>query len=256
MRLWQCFSFLLVNLLFFQDLGFAKELLNSAPKINLALGDTFLVPNNNPSNPERLEENQSLTVSTPYSLVTAKESFLEVSNLSSESQFTLRLGQSTGIEIRDPFHLFLFKGSALIADLESNSWTIESNMSQLRMYGSGTYIIETTPIGFKVLLLEGKFTTNNKGSEEKILQSGDLALITERDGRISQSLQIELPLLLSTSRLVNYFSKPLATHSRLISAAQVQVLRMQTKYDAFIGGVSEDRKLRIWKLNSKKNKEE
>ena len=124
------------------------------------------------------------------------------------------------------------------------------------MYGSGTYIIETTPIGFKVLLLEGKFTTNNKGSEEKILQSGDLALITERDGRISQSLQIELPLLLSTSRLVNYFSKPLATHSRLISAAQVQVLRMQTKYDAFIGGVSEDRKLRIWKLNSKKNKEE
>ena len=82
------------------------------------------------------------------------------------------------------------------------------------------------------------------------MESGDLVLMSGENGKLSQKIKIELPLLLSTSRLVTHFPEPLITQSRLISAAQVQVLRMKSKYNAFIGGVSEDRQLRIWKVPS------
>ena len=191
------------------------------------IGDGFLVPKKSPAIPEKLEQNQTLDSQLPFSLVTSVESFLEVSSDSPKNPFTLRLGQSTGLEVRSSNNYFLFKGTVLVADLGENLWSFESDLSQVRLYGSGTFIIESTTVGFKVIILEGTFRFETDNSEEYVIQSGDLVLVTDKEGQISQSLQIELPLLLNSSRLVNIFSQKLATHSRLISAAQVQVMRMK-----------------------------
>ena len=64
----------------------------------------------------------------------------------------------------------------------------------------------------------------------------------------SKPIQIELPLLLGTSRLIKEFSTPLPSKSRIISAAQVQALRLKKRYEAFVGDVSEDKKLQLWAL--------
>lgn len=106
---------------------------------------------------------------------------------------------------------------------------------------------ETTAIGFKLIPLEGEMSILRE-KETHPIRPGDLILVTDLDGKLSQKLKIELPLLLSTSRLFNNFPDPLPSHSRLISAAQVQALRTQKKYEAIIGGVSKNRKLEIWQV--------
>ena len=249
------FHWLLHSLLLALLCGHPVELHSrTAPKISSVIGNAFLVSKDQPEKePIKLQPTQIYDVTFPYSFVTSKESFLEISGLSNEYPFTIRLGQSTGLELRDSSNFFLFNGSILLADRGDHSWHIESNSSQIKMGGSGTFIVETTTLGFKLIILEGKFELITEGGK-KSLNSGDLALIIGREGRITQGLQIELPLILSTSRLVNFFPEELPTHPRLMSAAQVQVLRMKTKYDAFIGGVSEDRKLRIWKVDPEKEK--
>ena len=244
----RCIAFFFVQSAFGQ---FEKEFF---PEISYLAGDVFLVSKHKPNaQPKTLDKNESIESIPPYAIVSSKDSFVEIDLLQGQSPYTLRLGQSTGLEIRNATDFYLFKGSFLIADRWERKWAIESNTSKIIMNGSGTAIIESTPLGFKLLILEGKYEVESV-PENHFLLSGDLALITGTVGKISQRIQIELPLLLSSSRLVNYFPKPLATQSRLISAAQVQVLRTKSKYDAFIGGVSEERKLRIWKIgNQQKN---
>lgn len=121
------------------------------------------------------------------------------------------------------------------------------------MQGSGTWMIEVTSLGFKVIILEGKLKVNGyKGIQ--VAKPGKLLLVTDKEGKISQELEVELPLLLGTSRLVNRFPSKLPSHSRLISAAQVQAIRMKKKYEAMVGDVSDDRKLQIWEIKKEKEK--
>lgn len=223
-----------------------------SPIVRSSLGEAFLVLKNNPSTPILLEENQTIDATLPYSAVTPVDSYLEIESPSSEtfSGFSLRLGQSSGIEIRKPTSFYIFKGTFLVADKSTRQWMFESNSSVIQINGSGTFMIETTPLGFKLIILEGLYSLPESQMTNSSLTSGDLILISGPSAKVSQSMQVELPLILNSSRLVNYFPNKLSTHSRLISAAQVQALRMKSKYNAFIGGVSEDRQLRIWKVPS------
>jgi hypothetical protein len=223
---------------------------NPNPFVSAVSGKAFAVSKQNPDLPTQiLDQNDSIVFQTPYSLVTSKESFLEIKHQSFVQPYTLRMGQSTGVEFRNNSKFYIFQGSLLLAGLGENSWSLESNVSKVELTGSGTLIAEVIPVGFKILVLEGSFSTLTSVDDEP-MESGDLVLLTGEKGKPSQKIKIELPLLLSTSRLINHFPDPLITQSRLISAAQVQVLRLKSKYNAFIGGVSEDRQLRIWKVPS------
>lgn len=218
------------------------------PFVSAVTGKAFVVSKQNPElPPQKLDQNDSVVYQAPFSLVTSKDSFLEIKNLSPAQPYTLRIGQSTGVEFQNNSNFYLFQGSLLLAGLAEMTWSLESNVSKIKLTGSGTLIAEVIPVGFKVLILEGTFSTL-ASVEDSSLESGDLVLMSGENGKPSQKIKIELPLLLSTSRLINHFPDPLITQSRLISAAQVQVLRMKSKYNAFIGGVSEDRQLRIWKV--------
>ena len=221
-----------------------------SPYVSEVFGKAFAVSKENPDlPPQKLDQNDSVVYQTPFSLVTSKDSFLEIKCPAPDQAYTLRIGQSTGVEFQTNSNFYLFQGSILLAGLGEMSWSLESNVSKAKLTGSGTLIAEVIPVGFKILVLEGSFSTLTSVDDEP-MESGDLVLLTGEKGKPSQKIKIELPLLLSTSRLINHFPDPLITQSRLISAAQVQVLRLKSKYNAFIGGVSEDRQLRIWKVPS------
>jgi hypothetical protein len=223
---------------------------NPNPFVSAVSGQAFAVSKENPDLPtQKLDQNDSIVYQAPYSLVTSTDSFLEIKHQSFDQPYTMRMGQSTGVEFRENSKFYIFQGSLLLAGMGEMSWSLESNASKVELLGSGTLIAEVIPVGFKILILEGSFSTLTS-VEDSSLESGDLVLLTGEKGKPSQKIKIELPLLLSTSRLINHFPEALITQSRLISAAQVQVLRMKSKYNAFIGGVSEDRQLRIWKVPS------
>ncbi|MDC0368911.1 hypothetical protein OAN13_04370 [Opitutales bacterium] len=222
------------------SLGIARE---SGLYISSLVGDAYVIKNEPSLAQLKLEDKKQIPWFPPFAVATRKHSFLEVNYQSSEkSPINLRLGQATGLEIRDLNNFYLIKGSILYATRSHEDFFLESNSSMVSINGSGTCIIESTFIGFKIIVMEGHFNLQKK----HFLKSGDLVLISGPEGNPSEPIKIELPLLLNTSRLVNQFSSKLCTNSRLISAAKVQSMRMKTKYNAFIGGVSDDKELRIW----------
>ena len=125
---------------------------------------------------------------------------------------------------------------------------------QTQVLGNGTWLVEKTAHeGFKIVVLEGELKVGNE-KVDGILHAGDLAIVSTKEGKVSQSIKIELPLLLSSSRLLNKFPTTLNSQSRLISAAQVQAIRMKKKYEAFIGEVSPENKVRLWTIKEKSQK--
>jgi len=108
-------------------------------------------------------------------------------------------------------------------------------------------MVETTEqLGFKIVLLEGTLQIINE-NKPTTLNAGELVLVSEENGQISQSIKIDLPLMLNTCRLINSFETKLPSLSRLISAAQVQSIRLKKRYEAVVGGVK-NKKLQIWAI--------
>ena len=220
-------------------------------EVTFSVGKTYLQSQN-------IEESKPLSLSTgkvidaeyPHALIAGKNSFLEIHQKNLSSSTVIRIGKSTALEFRSFDSLALYQGSALLSHRQDLSWKIHSTNCQFSTRGSGTWMTEKTEIGFKFILLEGKITIIG-GKKSTEVEAGNLILINDQEGNISQTLKIELPLLLGTSRLLNYFPETLPSHSRLLSAAQVQALRTKKKYEAMIGGVSKDRQLEVWQVGKK-----
>ena len=188
----------------------------------------------------------------PFALVSRIDSYLEIYNFPQHDN-TIRIGQSSAIEIRNHYQLFYFQGSALFSKRTTAEWKFETDATQIDLIGNGTWLIETTAKrGFKIILLEGELQITN-GSKSISLNSGELILVGEKENQISQKIQIDLPLLIKTCRLLNNFESELPSKSRIISAAQVQALRLKKRYEAVVGGVK-DNKLQIWAIR-KQNSE-
>jgi len=245
--------FILVLFFFtLQNLVFAESI--SLPEVSFHSGKCYLqLKRDKVPKPFILEANQTISDLPPYALVTAMDAFLEVKRGST----LLRLGRTTALEFQLDGSYFFIKGSVLFSSRVQKQWVIKSNHTNFQFSAQGTWLMETTPLGFKIITLEGELlpSPDDETSQTPILP-GELALITGPKGLVSQSLKVELPVLLSTSRLINVFPSPLPSQSRLISAAQVQSLRTKARYNAFIGGVSEDSKLRIWSPSPSKPSEE
>jgi len=235
-----------------QSLVFAAS--SSLPEVSFHSGKCYLqLKRDKVPKPSILETNQTIIDLPPYALVTSKDSFLEVKPGST----LIRLGRATALEFQLDGSYHFIKGSALFSSRLQKQWVIKSNETNFQFSARGTWLMETTPLGFKIITLEGDLlpSSDEKAPQAPILP-GELALVTGQNGLVSQSLKVELPVLLSTSRLINVFPSPLPSQSRLISAAQVQSLRTKARYNAFIGGVSEDSKLRIWSPSPAKPSEE
>lgn len=205
--------------------------------------------------PSLLKVGAELNEPFPYALISSKDSYLEVCFDKDQAKpTTIRLGKRTAVEFIDLNQLFFIQGSVLFSHRKFFSWLIDSNVSSCRIEGEGTWLTEKTTQGFKIIVLEGDISLGST-KDKKIVKPGELVLTSGEDGQISQSIKIELPLLLGTSRLLTRFPTELSSHSRLISAAQVQAIRMKKRYQAFVGGVSQENKLRIWAIQKNQAEE-
>ena len=240
----------------FLSVLFITDPLHSAPpaelfipqRVTYTFGTTFLQAQKLEGNPPvELKQNQSIKIPYPYAVIASKDSYLEIHQSENEHTSIIRLGKTTGLEFREKHEIYLFQGSALLSHRVYLQWNVHSAKSQFTIQGKGTWMMEATPLGFKVIILEGSLALASNDKTESF-KPGDLILVSDREGKISQDLEIELPLLLGTSKLLNHFPDLLPSHSRLISAAQVQAMRMKKKYEAMIGGVRSNRKLEIWQI--------
>jgi hypothetical protein len=217
------------------------------PKVSFTQGKCFFQPEDiKRVDTQALKPGIIINQLFPYALVTGKDSYLEVLDYP-ESKNVFRLGQSSAIENRQPYHLYYFQGSSLISNRDYAKWRLETKSTLIHIYAQGTWMVETTEqLGLKIILLEGTLQVLDE-KEPLTLSAGELVLVSEKNDQTSQTIKIDLPLMLNTCRLINNFETKLPSLSRLISAAQVQSIRLKKRYEAVVGGVKEN-KLQIWAI--------
>ena len=151
---------------------------------------------------------------------------------------------------------WLHSGSALFCSSEDGDFTFSTREANATFSGSGTIIIEaTTNGGFKFIPLEAKGTIRTPKGDAQDVRGGRLLLVLGKPTRFGDAFDIDIMLLLKSSRLVNAFPDPLPTFDKIGLALYVQELKLKGKYDALIGDATTNENLQMWKFGKKPVKE-
>ena len=151
---------------------------------------------------------------------------------------------------------WLHSGSALFCSNEEGDFTFSTREANATFSGSGTIIIEaTTNGGFKFIPLEAKGTIRTPKGDAQDVRGGRLLLVLGKPTRFGDAFDIDIMLLLKSSRLVNAFPDPLPTFDKIGLALYVQELKLKGKYDALIGDATTNENLQMWKFGKKPVKE-
>ena len=130
--------------------------------------------------------------------------------------------------------------------------SIESNATFI---GKGTIIVEATSNGgFKFIPLEAKGSLTTAEGGTKVLQEGRMLFVLDNPSNFGDAYDIDLMLLVKSSRLLNYFPSPLPTFDQIGLAIYVQQLKLKGKYDALIGDATSKDNLQIWKFGKNAGK--
>ena len=237
---------------FLGDLGHSE--LEKIPEFTVSSshGKSFISDRNNISkSPQLIEETTKITPFFPFALLVSTQSYLEIAGT---KNFRLRIGQSSVLEFLSSMDFNLLKGSFLICQNNTSNWTVSTSKTSIEISGQGTWMIEKTKYEeLKFILLEGDGTLEMNGTSIQ-LQAGNMTLSQSSENGFSKLLDIELPLILSTSRLINKFESPLPSRAKLISAARVQSMRLKRRYQALVGGTNENNELRLWAIKQEAKK--
>ena len=124
---------------------------------------------------------------------------------------------------------------------------IRDSGSNVTFNGSGTIILETTKNnGFKFIPLEGRGKIQCNNESELEVKSGRMVLILDKPSRFGDAYDIDLMLMLKTSKLINAYPDPLDTFGRISLSVYSQELRLKGKYNALIGDAPTNKNLQIW----------
>ena len=160
-----------------------------------------------------------------------------------------RLGSDTmGIWYSDT-SFWLQSGSILFCSQSIQEIQFSSLECNATFKGRGTIIIEATGNGgFKFIPLEGKgILTTAKGGSKEIL-GGRMLLVLGKPTYFGDAYDIDLMLLLRSSRLINAFPSTIPTFKKIGLAIYVQEINLKGKYDALIGDATTNENLQIWKF--------
>lgn len=210
------------------------------------VGDSFVSTSRNEGEkPIPLVLGDKFKRTSPFAILVAKGSYAE---MTLQTEAILRIGQQSVIEFRNPNYLRIFNGSALLLLSKQQSLNLETNGTKIQLTGRGTLMFES-PKGknLKIIMLEGKALLSSAKAKQS-LQAGELVLVQAGNPDSGQTINVDLPLLLATSRLINNFGAPLPSQSKLISAAKVQAVRLKKRYEALIGNTNDQNQLRLWAL--------
>jgi hypothetical protein len=146
---------------------------------------------------------------------------------------------------------WLHSGSLLYSSDIKSSIIISSISTRAVFEGTGTIIIETTSNGgFKFIPLEGSGTlSTEKGGSKKVV-GGRLILVMSNPSQFGDAFDIDLLLMLKSSRLLNSFPDTLPRVRHIGMALYVQQVKLKGKYDALIGDATTEKDLQMWKFGS------
>ena len=165
----------------------------------------------------------------------------------------MRIGQASVLEFPKANEFNLINGALLLASKKETSIRISTKTGSVNLTFDGSLMMENAKKdNLKFILLEG-FVQLSMNEKNRTLQAGNLILTHVQENTFSKILTIELPLLISSSKLINNFSKPVQRENKLISAAKVQSLRLKKRYQALIGDLNEQNELRMWALKKSTN---
>jgi len=142
---------------------------------------------------------------------------------------------------------WLHSGSALYCSEYNQTVTFSSRNSQATFTGKGTILVEALKNGgFKFIPLEaeGSLSTTKDGIIE--VHDGRMLLVLDTPSYFGDAYDLDLLLLLKSSRLINSYPTALPTFDQIGLAIYVQQLKLKGKYDALIGNAPTNEKLEVW----------
>ena len=145
--------------------------------------------------------------------------------------------------------IWIHSGSALYCSTVSKTITFTSRKASAIFTGKGTIIIEALENGgFKFIPIEsdGELTTSNGGSIKTI--GGRMLLVLGPKSYYGDAYDLDLILLLKSSRLINSFPQPLSTFDQIGLAIYTQELKLKGKYNALIGDAPTKDNLQMWQF--------
>ena len=224
---------------------------NNTFSCSYSIGDSWLISKTKEGKPSptTLEENSTLHQKTPvHSKEGALCEFIREGCL-------IRLGAKSIFEYSESNTISLSKGSMLIGLKESENITIQSEYSRLQIKGRFTAIVECTSNGgFKFIPLEGKGQIIPERGEPKDIFRGRLTMVLGSPSKLGNAYDIDLLLLLKSSRLINSFPTPLPSMKRISLSIYAQQLRLKGKFNALIGDAPTDDNLQMWAFGEEESK--
>lgn len=207
-----------------------------------SLGTNWVFPKEKKGNHtlKQLEQNSSLEIGD--SLHSKEQSLCEILN----NQFQVRIGSNSIFEFNND-SISITKGSLLLYKRSAEPILIQSELSSLKTTGEYTAIVECTSNGgFKFIPLEGKGEIFPAKGKPKEIYRGRLTMVLGSPSQLGNAYDIDLLLLLKSSRLINSFPTPLPSMKRISLSIYAQQLMIKGKYNALIGDAPADDNLQMW----------
>lgn len=162
-----------------------------------------------------------------------------------------RLGSMSVASWESDQSIKLLDGSFLFCSSEDANVTISSNEGSAKFSGSGTIIFETTQNGgFKFIPIEARGTLQTSKGGIKEVRSGRMILVLGEPTYFGDAYDIDLMLMIKTSRLLNSFPDPLPSFGRISLAIYAQALKLKGKFNALIGDAPTKDNLQMWKFDT------
>lgn len=207
-----------------------------------SLGTNWLFPKEKKQNHSLKQLGQNSSLQIGDSLHSKEQSLCEILN----DQFQIRIGSNSIFEFNNG-SISITKGSLLLYKKNDDPITIQSELSSLKTTGQFTAIIECTSNGgFKFIPLEGKGEIIPDKGKSKEIYRGRLTMVLGSPSKLGNAYDIDLLLLLKSSRLINSFPTPLPSMRRISLSIYAQQLRMKGKYNALIGDAPSNDNIQMW----------
>ena len=217
------------------------------PIVQNVQGKSEVIQNNESNTTTIIDLKKNALIEYNDLLCTGKGSRAEIH----QNSTIYRLGSMSVASWESHRSIKLMDGSFLYSSLTDANLTISSNEASATFKGSGTIIFETTQNGgFKFIPIEarGRIFTAKGGSIE--VNSGRMILIIGEPSYFGDAYDIDLMLMIKTSRLLNLFPDPLPSFGRISLAIYAQELKLKGKYNALIGDAPTKDNLQMWKFGS------
>ena len=165
---------------------------------------------------------------------------------------TWRVGSQSFVKFESENKVWIHSGSLLLCLANEETITFQSRNSEATFSGKGTILIESLENGgFKFIPLEGDGLLNTKKDKPFPILGGRLTLVLGNPSYLGSSYDIDIMLLLKSSKLINYFPTALTTFDQIGLALYIQQLKLKGKYNALIGDAHTDDELQIWAFGDK-----